>query len=161
MKLTKLVAAPESGTEVPTTCVPPLRGGTHRFAAHPRCWVDVGDAREAYRRNGGPPGAAGAVSRVHHRRLQSIQRIRSIVPMPLKYHSAEDILAADRIQYHGESGVVEFVVERPTGNPAADWYLEKLGTGVMLNVPEAFGSVFIPESELADDLDFVSRSDAK
>src|SRR5574340_690277 len=49
------------------------------------------------------------------------------------YPSGEAVQAGDRIKYHGESGQVEFVVSRPQGDPAHDWYLQEFpGGGIMI-----------------------------
>jgi hypothetical protein len=80
--------------------------------------------------------------------------------MPLTYYSGERILGGDRVRYHGDPGVVEFVAEVEGCESATSWYVQQLGPGVMLNVPQTFGSVFVPEPELNEDLDFVSRGDA-
>ena len=81
--------------------------------------------------------------------------------MPLTYHSGQPILRGDRVCYHGDAGVVEFVADEKNSDPAIGRYVQQLGPGVMLTVPDTFGSVFVGESELGEDLDFVSRGDDK
>lgn len=73
------------------------------------------------------------------------------------YPSGEEIRAGDRIKYHGESGEVEFVVSRPQGDPARDWYLQEFpGGGIMIRAA-GFGNVFLTGTR-EDDLEFVSRA---
>jgi hypothetical protein len=79
--------------------------------------------------------------------------------MPLTYRSGQQILPGDHVHYHGQAGVVEFVAE--PGDPATDWYVQQFGPGAMLNVPDVFGNVFVSESEFEEDLELVSRGEAK
>ncbi len=60
-----------------------------------------------------------------------------------------------RRTHHGEIGVVEFVVERITGDAALDWYVQEFG-GVMLLV-SPFGRVFISDLANDEDLELVAR----
>ena len=77
--------------------------------------------------------------------------------MALVYQSGEEVKSGDRIIYHGDPGEVEFVIVSLTGDPAMDWYLEKFpGGGFMINA-KGFGSVFLGESDIDEDLEFLSR----
>lgn len=76
--------------------------------------------------------------------------------MTLKYQTGEAIQKGDRIRYHGEIGLVEFVAERITGDAAADWYVQEFGGGVMLLV-NPFGRVFISDLANDEDLELIAR----
>ena len=65
--------------------------------------------------------------------------------------------SGDRVTYHGEPGEVEFVVAGPTGDAALDWYFEQFPGGGFMVSAESFGKVFLPGSEIDEDLEFVSR----
>ena len=47
----------------------------------------------------------------------------------MKYKSGEEIRKGDRVLFHGETGEIEFVAEKFTGDPAMDWHVED-GPGV-------------------------------
>jgi len=79
--------------------------------------------------------------------------------MPIKYHLGEAIRKGDRVLFHGEPGEIEFVVDRLVGDPATDWYMEQ-GPGVMVIEPKHSGRVFIRDTENAEDLVLVSRTEA-
>jgi hypothetical protein len=74
--------------------------------------------------------------------------------MPLTYRSGEDVRAGDRVSYHGEPGLVEFVAD--TENPDTAWYLEKHGDGCMIACA-GFGHVYVSETHTDEDLDFIGR----
>lgn len=76
--------------------------------------------------------------------------------MKFQYQSGEPIQKGDRIRYNGHAGVVEFVVEKITGDAALDWYVEEYGGGVMLSVG-TYGNLFLETTEDDEDLSFVSR----
>ena len=81
--------------------------------------------------------------------------------MAFTYHSGEEVKGGDRVTYHGEPGEVEFVVASPTGDAAMDWYLQQCpGGGFMVNA-KSFGKVFLPGSEIDEDLQFVSRGGSR
>jgi hypothetical protein len=60
--------------------------------------------------------------------------------MALTYHTGEDIHRGDRVTYGGNAGLVELVVQAPTGDPEEDWLFESLGAGVMVAEPKVFGA---------------------
>jgi hypothetical protein len=77
--------------------------------------------------------------------------------MAFTYQSGEEVKSGDHVSYHGEPGEVEFVIAKSTGDPAMDWYLQEFpGGGFMVNA-KSFGNVFIPGSDIDEDLEFVSR----
>jgi hypothetical protein len=77
--------------------------------------------------------------------------------MAFVYKSGGEVKIGDRVTYHGEPGEVEFVVANPTGDPAMDWYVEQFpGGGFMINA-KGFGKVFLGETDIDEDLEFVSR----
>jgi hypothetical protein len=79
--------------------------------------------------------------------------------MAFVYQSGEEIQKGDLINYHGDPGEVEFVVQSRTGDPAMDWYLEQFpGGGVMINA-KGFGRVFLAEGDIDDFLEFTSRGE--
>jgi hypothetical protein len=45
----------------------------------------------------------------------------------LRYRTGQVILAGDVVEYFGERGYVEFVVNDPVSDSQFDWYLETLG----------------------------------
>ena len=75
------------------------------------------------------------------------------------YQSDVQIRAGDRIKHHGDPGEVEFVVTKPTGDRAMDWYFHEFGGGVMLT-GKAWGRTFLSAEGIPDDedLEFVSRA---
>jgi hypothetical protein len=78
--------------------------------------------------------------------------------MPFVYRTGEEIKAGDCVTYHGEPGEVEFVVSSSTGERAMDWYFQQFpGGGFMVNA-KSFGRVFLPGSDVDEDLEFVSRA---
>jgi hypothetical protein len=78
--------------------------------------------------------------------------------MPFVYKTGEEILRGDRVMFHGEPGQIEFVVDRVTGEPALDWYMEEFGGGVMVLEPNRFGRAFLHETQDQEDLLFVARA---
>jgi hypothetical protein len=81
--------------------------------------------------------------------------------MAFVYQSGEEVKGGDSVTYHGEPGEVEFVVANPTGDQAMDWYLQQFpGGGFMVNA-KSFGKVFLPGSEIDEDLKFVSRGGSR
>jgi hypothetical protein len=77
---------------------------------------------------------------------------------PFKYPSGQDVKPGDQILYHGEPGEVEFVVADRTGDPSKDWHIEQFPGGGFMITAKGFGSVFLAESDIDEDLEFVSRS---
>lgn len=75
------------------------------------------------------------------------------------YHSGEEVKSGDHITYHGQPGVIEFLVTGKTGDPAMDWYLENNPRGGFMIRAADFGNVFLTDSDTDEDLDFVSRAD--
>jgi uncharacterized protein DUF4279 len=76
----------------------------------------------------------------------------------LQYRTGELILAGDVVEYHGDRGHVEYVVNGPTGHSEMDWNFRTNGTGVMVIEPKHFGRVYITDIENDEDLVFVSRT---
>ena len=76
----------------------------------------------------------------------------------LQYRTGEIILAGDVVEYHGDRGYVEFVVNGPTGDPEMDWYFRTNGTGVMVVEPKQCGRVYITGIENDEDLALVCRA---
>jgi hypothetical protein len=72
--------------------------------------------------------------------------------MPLTYLSGEEIRRGDRVLYHGEPGVIEFIAE--VGDPETAWYVENFGGGCMI-IASGFGRVFVSEPD--EDLELVAR----
>ena len=75
--------------------------------------------------------------------------------MAYTYRSGQEIRTGDRIVYAGHPGRVDFVA-----HPAADptnWYVTEYGGGVMIDVPQAMGAVFLSDPQDDEDLEFVSR----
>jgi hypothetical protein len=63
----------------------------------------------------------------------------------LSYASGDDIMAGDRVQYWGEPGEVECVVQPAVAQPELDWYLQTYGPGAMVIEPKVFGRVYVTE----------------
>ena len=69
------------------------------------------------------------------------------------YQSGETVEAGDFIRWHGDDGIVLFVV----GDlPADDWYRQEFGHGAMLEVQGA-GRVLEQEIASREDIEFVDR----
>ena len=79
--------------------------------------------------------------------------------MPLKYQSGEEIRKGDRILFHGEPGFVDLIADPSEKDPEAEWYIQEFGGGVGI-VEERLGRSFIPNTEDAEDLIFLSRSES-
>ena len=75
----------------------------------------------------------------------------------MRYQSGEEIKTGDKVMFHGEPGVIEFVVDRFVGDPAMDWHMKENGPGVMVLEPKHFGRVYIRDTENTEDLELVSR----
>ncbi len=75
---------------------------------------------------------------------------------PFNYQSGDKIKKGDRVMR--EPGEIEFVVDKITGDPAMDWYVQEFGGGVMVIEPKHFGNVFLSETEDFEDLVFVGRA---
>lgn len=78
----------------------------------------------------------------------------------LTYESGEDIQAGDRIRYHGEQGIVDFVVTHASGDERLDWFLQEYPGGGVMIVAAGFGNVFLGVDDLGDFLEYVSRGTA-
>jgi hypothetical protein len=76
----------------------------------------------------------------------------------LRYRTGELILAGDVVEYHGDRGHVEYVVNGPTGDSEMDWNFRTNGTGVMVVEPKHFGRVYITDNEHDEHLAFLSRT---
>jgi hypothetical protein len=74
-----------------------------------------------------------------------------------RYTSGEEVRDGDHIRYNGEPGEVRFVIFDKTGDSAADWYVERFGGGLMIEA-RSFGSVFLAEGDIDEDLEFTSRA---
>ncbi|HUQ49290.1 MAG TPA: hypothetical protein VM056_01115 [Terriglobales bacterium] len=75
----------------------------------------------------------------------------------INYQSGIEVKVGDKITYYGGLGTIEFLVTESVGNPSLDWYLEQFGEcGFMIDAA-GFGRVFISESDIDEDLQFVSR----
>lgn len=80
--------------------------------------------------------------------------------MPFTYQSGDEVRSGDRVSYHGEPGEVEFVVSKPTGDQAMDWYIEQFPGGGFMIASKSFGKVFVAATDVDEDLQFVSRGKA-
>ena len=78
--------------------------------------------------------------------------------MRLTYVCGNELLAGDRVKYHGEPGYVSFVVTEKTGDPSLDWFVDEFPGGGAMVVAEGFGHVFLGVADLDDFLEFVARS---
>jgi len=78
--------------------------------------------------------------------------------MALRYQTGEEVLKGDRVLLHGDSGVIEFVVDPDNTNPDLDWYVQEYGGGVMISQLNHLGSVFVSKPESDGCLDFVERA---
>jgi len=79
--------------------------------------------------------------------------------MPFSYQTGEEIKKGDRVLYHGEPGEIEFVAAPVLSGPETDWYVTEYGGGVMVIEPKVFGRAFLPRTDDAEDLVFVSRAE--
>jgi hypothetical protein len=75
-----------------------------------------------------------------------------------RYLSGEEIRIGDRITYHNEPGEVDFVVSEKIGDAAMDWYIDQFPGGGVMIVARSFGSVFLSEDDIDENLVFVSRT---
>lgn len=75
----------------------------------------------------------------------------------MKYQSGEEIRKGDKVLFHREPGVIEFVADAIVGDPELDWYVREHGPGVMVVEPTA-GRTFISDTMDAEDLVLVARS---
>jgi hypothetical protein len=79
--------------------------------------------------------------------------------LSFRYQSGEGIQKGDRVLFHGEPGYIEFVADPANKDPETEWYVKEYGGGVMVVEPKFFGRAFLLNSEDAEDLTFVSRSE--
>jgi hypothetical protein len=80
----------------------------------------------------------------------------------MKYQSGEEIRKGDKVLFHSEPGEIQFVVEKLTGDSEKDWLMNEYGPGVMVLEPKFYkGGTFITDTENAEDLVLVSRSNGK
>lgn len=77
----------------------------------------------------------------------------------LRYTSGDEIKEGDRIRYHGELGRVDFIVIHRVGDPARDWYVDQFPGGGLMIDAAGFGSVFLSEAEIDDQLELVLRKE--
>jgi hypothetical protein len=77
--------------------------------------------------------------------------------MTFTYQTGEEVKKGDRVLYHGEPAEVEFVADPVLSNPETSWYVKEFGGGVMVVEPKVFGRAFLPRTDEAEDLVFVSR----
>jgi len=70
----------------------------------------------------------------------------------LTYLSGEEILRGDRVLYHGEPGLIEFIAEE--GDPETAWYVETFGGRCMILTSD-MGPVFVSRPD--EDLELVAR----
>jgi hypothetical protein len=77
----------------------------------------------------------------------------------LKYRSGEDVRKGDRVRFHGNPAVIEFLCEPEDPDPQVGWHIKEVGGGVLILDPLVSGRTFIPKDELEqyEDLEFVSR----
>ena len=81
--------------------------------------------------------------------------------MPIIYYLSNiEIKAGDRIKYHDDPGEIEFVVTKPIGDQALDWFLEDHPDGGVMITAKVWGTVFLSAQGIPDDedLEFVSRA---
>src|SRR5262245_33817380 len=62
------------------TCVPPLRGGTHPFAAYPRCWADSEEGSDETPVGRGPVGSIDSGPFLYLSGARSISRCAWLTP---------------------------------------------------------------------------------
>ena len=79
--------------------------------------------------------------------------------MGFRYQSGEEIRKGDAVLYHREPGRVEFVADPADVSPETEWYVHEYGGGVMVVEPKVFGRCFVTNTEDAEDLILVSRSE--
>jgi hypothetical protein len=75
------------------------------------------------------------------------------------YSTGEEVRDGDKVRYHGEPGVIKFVITGRTGNRDMDWYLDEFPEGGFAIDAKNFGLVFLTESRRTEDLELVSRRD--
>ena len=76
----------------------------------------------------------------------------------LQYRTGEVILPGGIVEYFGDPGHVEYVVNGLTGNSEMDWNFRTNGTGVLIVEPRHFGRVYITDIENDEKLVFISRA---
>ncbi|MGO9775632.1 MAG: hypothetical protein ACLPM3_03475 [Terracidiphilus sp.] len=79
--------------------------------------------------------------------------------MPLYYQSGEEVKKGDKVLYAEKPGEIEFVADPVVIDPATKWYVEEYGGGVMVSVPNHFGSVFSRGLVIDDEIEFMSRGE--
>jgi hypothetical protein len=77
----------------------------------------------------------------------------------MKYKSGEEIRKGDKVLFHGEPGEIEFIADKLIGDPAMDWHMKEQGPGVMVLEPKRYGHAYLRDTENAEDLVLVSRSE--
>lgn len=80
--------------------------------------------------------------------------------MKPKYHSGEEVIAGDKIEYFHEPGEIEFIADPEEPSEQTKWFVEEFGRGAMVKEPKFFGSVFITETEEDTKLVFLARRSA-
>lgn len=76
------------------------------------------------------------------------------------YKSGEEVKSGDHVTYHGEQGMVAFVVTDKVGDSTHDWYVDQYPGGGLMIKADGFGDVFLTETDFDEDLVFVARGDA-
>ena len=99
----------------------------------------------------GGQSAAHCASR-SRRRKSSWRCSTSRVVKVVTYLSGDEIQPGDRVLYHGDAGVVEFIAS--AGDPETAWYVQQFGRGCMINA-DGWSRVFVSEPD--EDLELVSR----
>ena len=70
-------------------------------------------------------------------------------------------MKGDRVLYHDEPGVIEFVADPLVTDIETAWYVQEFGGGVMIAEPKVFGHVFVSDVVNDEDLIFVARCSVK
>ena len=79
--------------------------------------------------------------------------------MSLRYDSGDEVRPGDRIRYHGEPAVVNFVAVEKTGDQSIDWYVDEFPGGGFMLEANSFGRVFVSSIDINDHVQFVARAD--
>lgn len=68
----------------------------------------------------------------------------------------------DRVLFHGNAAEIKLVADPEIEDPESEWYLKKLGGGVLVGDLCVSGHTFIDKDSLRDyeDLEFVARAEA-
>jgi hypothetical protein len=77
----------------------------------------------------------------------------------LSYETGEEIRQGDHVQFHGNAGRVELVVDPHVPDQETKWYLQEYGQGVMVIEPAEFGRACVTPEGAWENLVFVSRQE--